>query len=96
MFLRCLNFCPTSRETRASRDGDSDFWSFFVFCGHKLLRACLKGPALTGYVGDAQDKGCISNLGLIVFRQFPSIEEFERDPCCLVVIPRQELRGPLP
>ena len=29
---------------------------FFVFCGHELLRACLKAPALTGYVGDSQCK----------------------------------------
>ena len=29
------------------------FFFFFVFCGHKLLRVCLKAPALTGYVGDA-------------------------------------------
>ena len=30
------------------------FLSFCVFGVHKLLRACLKAPALTGYVGDAQ------------------------------------------
>ena len=27
---------------------------FFAFCGHKLLKACLKAPGLTGYIGDPQ------------------------------------------
>ena len=53
--LQCLNFSPTSRETpEPPGDKNSEFLSFLVFCGHKLLRACLKAPALTGYVGDAQ------------------------------------------
>ena len=56
VFLQCLNFCPTYRETaEPPGDGNSDFLSIFVFCGLKLLRACLKAPALTGYIGDAQN-----------------------------------------
>ena len=35
-------------------DRNSDVFVVFVFRGHKLLRASLKVPALTGYVGDAQ------------------------------------------
>ena len=38
-------------NSRASRGRK---FRFFVFCGLKLLRASLKAPALTGYVGDAQ------------------------------------------
>ena len=54
-FLQCLNFRPSYRETpEPPGDGNSNFFVFFVFCGLKLLRACLKAPALTGYVGDAQ------------------------------------------
>ena len=54
VFLQSLNFCPTSRETpEPPADGNSDFLSFFVFCGRRLLWVCLKAPALTGYVGDA-------------------------------------------
>ena len=57
MFLQCLNFCPTYRgNSRASRGRKFQFFVFFVFCGLKLLRACLKAPALTGYVADAQSK----------------------------------------
>ena len=44
------------RNSRASRDGNSDFLLFWgVFCGQKLLRACLMAPALMGYVGAAWD-----------------------------------------
>ena len=39
------------RNSRASRGRKFQFFVFFVFCGLKLLRACLKAPALTGYVG---------------------------------------------
>ena len=46
------------RNSRASGDGNSDFLSFFVFRGRKLLWACLKAPALTGYVGDAYTDSC--------------------------------------
>ena len=42
------------KNSRASRGRKFRFSVFFVFCGLKLLRACLKGPALAGYVGDAQ------------------------------------------
>ena len=38
----------------ASRGRKFRFFVFFVFCGLKLLRACLMAPALTGYVGGAQ------------------------------------------
>ena len=41
-------------NSRASRGRKFQFFVFFVFCGLKLLRACLKASALTGYVGDAQ------------------------------------------
>ena len=54
VFLQSLNFCPTYPETpEPPGDGNSDLLSFFVFCGLKLLWACLKAPAFTGYVGDA-------------------------------------------
>ena len=39
-------------NSRASRGRKFRFFVFFVFCGLKLLRARLKAPALTGYVGD--------------------------------------------
>ena len=42
------------RNSRASRGRKFQLFVFFVFCGLRLLRACLKAPALTGYVGDAQ------------------------------------------
>ena len=46
-------FLSHLRETpEPPGDGNSDFLSFFVFCGRKLLWACLKAPALTGYVRD--------------------------------------------
>ena len=54
-FLQCLNFLPTSRETpEPPGKGNSDLFIFFAFCDPKLLKACLKVPALTGYVGHAQ------------------------------------------
>ena len=51
-----FDFCPTYRETpEPPGDGNSNFCLFCLFCGLKLLRDSLKAPALTGYVGDAQD-----------------------------------------
>ena len=40
------------RNSRAFRGRKFRFSVFSVFCGLKLLKACLKAPALTGYVGD--------------------------------------------
>ena len=66
------------RNSRASRGRKFRFFVFFVFCGLKLLRACLKAPALTGYVEDAQTKQCTrspqttaANFGAF-FRKGPS------------------------
>ena len=46
-FLQCLNFCPTSRETPEPPGMEIQSFCLFVFCGHYLLRASLKAPALT-------------------------------------------------
>ena len=47
-----FEFFHLPRNSRASRGRKFPF--FLFFCGLKLLRASLKAPALTGYVGDAQ------------------------------------------
>ena len=58
MFLHCLNFCHTSRETpEPPGDGNSEFFVFFVNFLSFVAISCsglLKAPALTGYVGEAQ------------------------------------------
>ena len=70
VFLQCLNFCPTYRETpEPPGDGNSNYLSFFVICGLRLLRACLKAPALTGYVGDAQEMTLKKNHPEVSFRR---------------------------
>ena len=48
------------RNSRASRGRKFQFFVFFVFCGLELLRACLKAPALTGYVG-GRPRNCLQN-----------------------------------
>ena len=55
------------KTSRASRGRKFRFLGIFVFCGHKLLRASLKAPALTGYVGDAQQVPDLIGLILPVF-----------------------------
>ena len=46
-FWQCLNFCPASRACRGTE--------ILILClFYLLLRACLKTPALTGYVRDTQ------------------------------------------
>ena len=65
--FECLPHLP--RNSRASRGRKFRFFAFSVFCGLKLLRACLKAPAFAGYVGDAQPKPqiCPKFVPAIVF-----------------------------
>ena len=59
VFLQLFEFLShLPRNSRSSRGRKFRFFVVFVFCGLKLLKACLKAPALTGYVGDAQGRGC--------------------------------------
>ena len=56
-FLRFYSvriFVPASEKLPSLPGTEIPIFVFFVFCGLKLLRACLKASALTGYVGDAQ------------------------------------------
>ena len=49
---QCLSFCSSSPETPEPLGTENlIFCPFFVFCCQKLMRACLKARALTGYVG---------------------------------------------
>ena len=47
-------FVPPTEKLPSLLGTEIPVFYLFVFCGLKLLRVCLKAPALTGYVRDAQ------------------------------------------